>query len=150
DVPDAGVAFSVATVGDAGQARAALKRLAAKALGLKERGIVVERSVDEVLATILPVRQGPVLLVEPSDNIGGGAPGDGTGILRALLQHRVANAAVVINDPEAVRHLEGVPLGRTIALVVGGKSSPLDPGPVAVEARLVSRSDGRFALEDRH
>ena len=150
DVPDAGVAFSVATIGDADQARAALKRLAAKALGLKERGIVVERSVDEVLATILPVRQGPVLLVEPSDNIGGGAPGDGTGILRALLRHRVTNAAVVINDPEAVRDLEGVPLGRTIALVVGGKSSPLDPGPVAVEARLVSRSDGRFALEDRH
>jgi microcystin degradation protein MlrC len=33
-----------------------------------------------------PDRTGPVLLVEPSDNIGGGAPGDATTLLRHLLR----------------------------------------------------------------
>jgi microcystin degradation protein MlrC len=150
DVADAGVAFSAATVGDPKRAHAALERLAAKAVALRERGIVVERPVDDVLAEILPVQKGPVLLVEPSDNIGGGAPGDCTGVLRALLRNHVANAAVVINDPDAVQHLQDVEIGSTTALAVGGRASSLDPGPVTLEAQLISRSDGRFTLEDRH
>jgi microcystin degradation protein MlrC len=106
--------------------------------------------VDDVLAEILPVRRGPVLLVEPADNIGGGAPGDCTAILRALLRHGVDNAGVVINDSATVDRLQHVMIGSSARLMVGGKGSPLDEGPVALEAMLVSRSDGKFTLEDRN
>lgn len=150
DVFDAGVSFSAVTAGPDDRARAALARLAAKAEELREKGLADERSVDEVLAEILPVRRGPVLLVEPADNIGGGAPGDGTAILRALQRHRVGNSAVVINDPRAVRELGRVALGSTTNLAIGGKGWPLDEGPLPVGATLISRGDGRFTLEDRH
>ena len=150
DVFDAGVSFSAVTVGLTDRAQAALSRLAARAHELREKGLAHERTVDEVLAEILPVRRGPVLLVEPADNIGGGAPGDGTAILRALLRHGVEDSAVIINDPEAVAALADLPLGGAAHLGIGGKGWPLDEGPVAVAATLVSRSDGRFTLEDRH
>ncbi len=48
-------------------------------------------------------RPGPMIIVEPSDNIGGGAPGDGTAVLRGLLRHGIGNAAVAIADAEAVK-----------------------------------------------
>jgi microcystin degradation protein MlrC len=150
DVHDAGVSVSAVTTGDGERARAGLARLAAKAVEFREQGLVPERSVDDVLAEILPVTRGPVLLVEPADNIGGGAPGDCTAILRALLRHGVDNAGVIINDPAAVDQLQAVAIGSSARLMVGGKGSPLDEGPVPIEATLLSRSDGKFTLEDRN
>jgi microcystin degradation protein MlrC len=148
DAADAGVSFSVVTIGPTAEAQVALDKLADCAFALKELGLVAERPPDEVLATIVPVGRGPVLLVEPADNIGGGAPGDGTGILRALLRHRVAGSAVVINDPECVAALTGTPIGGRATLPIGGKGSLLDEGPVILPVELLSRSDGRFELED--
>jgi microcystin degradation protein MlrC len=150
DVRDAGVSVSAVTIGDGKRAWAGLVRLAVKAVELREQGLVPERSVDDVLAEILPVARGAVLLVEPADNIGGGAPGDCTAILRALLRHGVDNAGVIINDPATVERLKDLAIGSSARLMVGGKGSPLDEGPVAIEATLVSRSDGRFRLEDRN
>jgi microcystin degradation protein MlrC len=95
-------------------------------------------------------RKGPVILVEPSDNIGGGAPGDGTGLLRALLDYNVEKAVAVINDPEAVATLAAAPIGSRTQLSIGGKGSPLDAGPLLLDVELISRSDGRFTLEDPH
>jgi microcystin degradation protein MlrC len=150
DVFDAGVSFSLVTTGATDSAEAAAARLTAPADTLRAMGLSKERTVDDVLREILPVGRGPVLLVEPADNIGGGAPGDGTAVLRALMHHRAENAAVIINDADAVSLLERLPLGASVHLSIGGKGWPLDEGPVAVEGVLVSRSDGHFTLEDRN
>jgi len=150
DVPEAGLSLSLVSVGAETEAHAALDRLDDLAMSLKERGFVLPPPVDDVLRQICPVSQGPVLLVEPSDDIGGGAPGDGTGILRALLRHEVGNAAVVINDPEAIAALSDVPVGGVATLAIGGKKTMLDEGPVTLAVTLLSRSDGRFTLEDRN
>jgi microcystin degradation protein MlrC len=147
DAHDAGMAFAVIGEDDATADRA-LDRLAALAWATKERGMPAEDNVDDVLRRILLVERGPVLLVEPADNIGGGAPGDCTEILRALLAHDVPNAGVILADPLAVIALEAVPIGGSARLALGGRGSRLDPGPVDLEVTLVSRSDGRFTLED--
>jgi microcystin degradation protein MlrC len=65
-----------------------------------------------------------VLLVEPSDNIGAGAPGDGTEILRALLRHHAESAAVIIDDAAAVRTLTNVPTGSSTVLLIRRKGEP--------------------------
>ncbi|MFO1055881.1 MAG: M81 family metallopeptidase [Dongiaceae bacterium] len=148
DARDAGVSFSMVTTGGAEAAQAALERLAAVAHALRARGLPAEDDLDAVLRGLPAGHRGPVLLVEPSDNIGGGAPGDGTAVLRALVRHAVGNAAVVIDDPGAVRQLAPLPIGGRITLPVGGKGSPLDEGPLEMEVELLSRSDGRFELED--
>jgi microcystin degradation protein MlrC len=148
DAADAGVSFSAVTVGDEREAVAALDQLCALALALKERGLVSEPDPDTVLSSILPVRRGPVVVTEPSDNIGGGAPGDCTGLLRALVRHRVEGSAAIINDPQAVAALADAAPGQTRRLAIGGKGSPLDEGPLALDLELVSKSDGRFDAED--
>ena len=52
--------------------------------------------------------------------------------------------------PRRCKALADVPIGGKITLPIGGKGSPLDPGPVTLEVNLVSRSDGVFELEDKH
>jgi len=150
DVPDAGVSFTAVTLGDPQAAQSELARLAALADELKELGNVGEMPASEAIRRLAAHRNGPVILVEPSDNVGGGAPGDGTGLLRAILEHNVEKAVVIINDPEAVALLAAAPIGSRAQLSIGGKGSPLDAGPLALEVELVSRSDGRFSLEDSH
>jgi microcystin degradation protein MlrC len=150
DVPEAGVSFSLVTTGSDEKADAALARLVETAVALREFGVPREWDLDAAIAKIRNHRGGPVILIEPADNIGGGAPGDCTAILRALLRHKVGNAAVAIADPGAVASLEDAAPGERRRLSIGGKGSALDEGPVDVEATFVSRSDGRFTLEDRN
>jgi microcystin degradation protein MlrC len=150
DVPDAGVAFSVVTSGSDEKASEALARLVETAVSLREFGVPRQWNLDAALAHIGAPARGPVILVEPADNIGGGAPGDGTAVLRALLRHKVRNAAVAIADRAAVESLRDAKPGETRRLSIGGKGSALDEGPVEVDATLVSASDGHFFLEDRN
>lgn len=150
DTPDTGVSLSFVTTLPEEAARAELRRGAELAWSLRERGVITYAGVDEVVRGLdLAAAREPIILVEPSDNIGGGAPGDGTGILRSLLKHRVPRSLVVIADAGAVQELAMVAPGGTCALQIGGRGSRLDAGPVAVEATFVSRSDGRFVLEDK-
>jgi microcystin degradation protein MlrC len=150
DSEHAGVAFSAITEGDPARAEAALGRLADLAWELRHKAIPPQEDADEVLAKGLPNRPGPVLLVEPADNIGGGAPGDCTDVLRAMLRHDVQGGGVILNDPAAVRALADVAVGARVTLALGGKGSRLDAGPVTLEVEKVSQSDGNFTLEDRH
>src|SRR5215469_9435545 len=148
DVRDAGLAFGIITEGDDETAKAALQELADIAWQQRAGGIPQEYELDDVLRDFKASPEGPVLLVEPADNIGGGAPGDCTDVMRALLKHDVPGAGVVIADAAAVRSLERVPVGGHATISVGGKGSRLDLGPVTLEVELLSRSDGRFELED--
>ena len=148
DTPDTGVSLSLVHTGDLETVRDELERLACMAWDLREKGRVDYPSVDEVLQHFPVSVDGPIILVEPADNIGGGAPGDGTGVLRGLLQRGTANALVAINDPAAVQKLSACAIGDAAELSVGGKGSPLDRGPVDLVVSLISRSDGNFELED--
>ncbi|MCB1086579.1 MAG: M81 family metallopeptidase [Verrucomicrobiae bacterium] len=152
DTPDTGVSFQiVGTVSESG-AQAALDRLETLAMTLDAEGPdIVELSVEEAMERLIeePV-PGLTVLVEPSDNIGGGAPGDATGLLRALAGHQCDNVAVCLNDPDSVGQVAELEIGDRIVLSLGGKGSRLDEGPLELEVELLSRSDGRFTLEDRH
>ncbi len=149
DIPETGVSFTISTVGSETEARKKLQQLSRLALQKKELGNVTEPPIDSVMEEILPLKPGLTVLVEPSDNIGGGAPGDGTGILRALVKYKVTNAAVCINDPEAVAKLKTFPIGAKTNLSIGGKGSRLDAGSLSLEVELISRSEGKFELEDK-
>lgn len=152
DTPDTGVSFQVVGTAEDSVVAATLDRLEAMARSLDAREPeIVDLPLGEALDRLVddPV-PGLTVLVEPSDNIGGGAPGDGTGLLRGLIGRGIGNAAVCLNDPEAVAALASWDLGARGPLSVGGKGSRLDEGPVALEVELLSRSDGRFELEDKN
>ncbi len=166
DTPDTGVSFTAVTLGEPRYALAELQELSDWAVANRELGNVHEEPLAEVMARISArapspasgaglhcVASGaskPIILAEPADNIGGGAPGDGTDLLRALLETGIDNAAVAINDPQAVAALASCNPGSRMTLAVGGRGSRLGGGPLHLEVEFVSRSGGRFALEDPH
>ena len=147
DTPDSGVCFVVC--GTEGPIDEALTKLHTLAHRHRAEGNVTDPPVDEVLAKLKPAPEGLTVLVEPSDNIGGGAPGDCTGLLRAMIAHRLTNAAIAISDPAAVQHLASIEPGQRTTVSIGGKGSRLDAGPVVLEVELISKQSGRFELEDK-
>ncbi len=153
DIAETGVSLSVISVGEPALDREVLT--AGAMLAWERRADVRLRYLDldavltDLAAKGLPPGEGPILLVEPADNIGAGAPGDCTSVLRALLRHRIQRGLVAIHDPAAVAALADARLGEQRTLSIGGRGSRLDPGPVECEATLVSRSDGRFELADK-
>jgi microcystin degradation protein MlrC len=152
DTFDTGVSFSAVTFGEPQEARSRLRQLRACALVNRRHAHVLDEPLTECVPRVLECiarGQTPIALVEPADNIGGGAPGDAPTILRMLLENRIENSAVVLNDSEAVANLAGVPIGGTKRILVGGKVSRMTHPPVELEVAVVSRNDGRFELEDR-
>lgn len=150
DTRDTGVSVSIVTSGSVAEADTHLARLADIAMAHRHDGVPREWNIDAAIddAARRGVK-GLVALVEPADNIGGGSPGDCTSILRTMLDRRLPASAVVMADARAVAAFQDVEIGRARRAALGGTSS-LDPGPVEVEATLLSRSDGRFTLEDRN
>lgn len=147
DTPDTGVSFQAVTI-DPPAAEPLLDQLEARARELDSAAAADDEPVNQVMRGLSEPADGLTVLVEPSDNIGGGAPGDATGLLRALVEHRISGAAICINDPAAVEQVRD--RSSTHAhLAIGGKGSRFDPGPVDLEVEVISTGDGRFELEDK-
>lgn len=150
DTPETGVSFVIVHTGEDAMASAALDELCAHAEVHRAEGNATDPAVSEVMAQLRPLPPGLTVLVEPADNIGGGAPGDATGLLRALLEFEIPNAAIAINDPAAVEALGKLRPGDRVVVPIGGRGSRLDAGPVTLEVELIRTSDGRFELEDKN
>ncbi|MET3524587.1 MlrC C-terminal domain-containing protein [Mesorhizobium abyssinicae] len=88
----------------------------------------------------------PLVLADNSDNPGGGAYGDGTELLRAMIAADLQNAAFhAIFDPAAVQAGIAIGVGNTGRIVLGGKHDPgAGGGPLEVEGQIVSITDGHF------
>ena len=153
DTKHTGVSFSAYTYGDPTVASRALAALAEWTVTYRESGNLIEPSLASVLPevrTLVSNGQTPVILVEPSDNIGGGAPGDTTTLLQAMLSEGFENAAVIINDPGAVTQLSDAVPGEMRVITIGAKLSHSFCDSATLEVEVISSSDGRFVLEDRH
>ncbi len=148
DTPDTGLGFSAITRGDPGKALRHLQDLVEEANHMKELANRTDLDLRHAMEELGRWREGPVLIIEPADNIGGGAPGDGTAVLRSFLEFRIENAAAILNDPESVERLAILSPGARRTLRLDGKGSRFDPGPLELEVEPVSRSGGRFELED--
>ncbi|HVX15839.1 MAG TPA: M81 family metallopeptidase [Pirellulales bacterium] len=148
DTPDTGVSFTAVTLGNPEDAAVQLRHLSRWALDHRQQGIRLEMPLSDALDRLGQHERGPVLLVEPSDNIGAGAPGDGTAVARTLVERRIGPAAVALCDAQSVASLGDVPIGGRIKLDVGGKGHPLCGPPLTLDVQLLSRSNGQFRLED--
>jgi microcystin degradation protein MlrC len=151
DTPDTGVSFAAVTFGDAAAARAELQKLVDWSIEHQAEGNKVDRPLADCRSEIradVEAGRTPVIVVEPADNIGGGAPGDTTELLQFLLKEQFPNSACVINDPESVAQLSKHTPGSRVSLSIGARSSSTFCQPVEAEFEFVSTSDGRFDLED--
>jgi microcystin degradation protein MlrC len=89
---------------------------------------------------------GPIVVADYADNPGGGAYGDATNLLRALLDAGVNNACFgALIDPQVVRALSQHAVGSMAAISLGGKIDPrVGGGPLEVTGLLKLLSNGRY------
>ncbi|WP_217596012.1 M81 family metallopeptidase [Cohnella sp. GbtcB17] len=143
DVADAGMSFIVTTDGDEALASRLAKELCLMAIGFKERFGISALSPRDAIAAALAAPEGPIVLVEGSDNVGGGAPADATHTL-ACLTNLPKRALAVICDEAAVKAAMLAGIGGTFRGPVGGRHDELHGLPVELEGRVRLVSDGEY------
>jgi len=91
----------------------------------------------------------PLVIADYSDNPGGGAYGDATGLLRAMLDAGLQNACFgAMVDGEAAAALHAAGEGATVTVAVGGKVDPrFGGGPLTLTGTVERLTDGRFVCD---
>ncbi len=145
DIPDAGVSFVVTTDGDLARAQEIAGEMADAAWDMRREFRTEMMTPDRAVASALAEPQGPVVLADVADNTGGGASGDGTEILRALLDQKAKSAVVItMPDPQAVDVAFAAGVGGGFDALIGGKIDERHGAPVPVRGQVRLLSDGRF------
>ena len=90
-----------------------------------------------------------LVIADYADNPGGGAYGDATELLRAMLDAGLQNACFgAMVDGEAAAALHAAGEGATVTLAVGGKVDPRFGGAPLILTGVVERlTDGRFVCD---
>ena len=106
--------------------------------------------IDKAIDDALEKGEFPVVFADISDNPGSGATGDGTHMLRRLLERKTEGvAAVIIYDPETVEQADASGVGTRVRIRLGGKICPEIAGdPIACTAYVRAITDGRFINRD--
>jgi microcystin degradation protein MlrC len=90
----------------------------------------------------------PVVIADTQDNPGAGGDSNTTGMLRALLRHEAADAALgLLWDPQAAAAAHAAGIGATIRLALGGRSGAPGDEPLEGAFEVEHLSDGRCVLE---
>ena len=135
---------SVVTVAANGKAREAAEVIADWVWARREELVADCPTAAEAVAAAIACGEFPAVINEASDNPGGGAPADGTHLLRELIKADFPRTIFgYLCDPETVEqaHREGV--GARIKTRIGGKTDKIHGETLELEEVLVcALSDG--------
>ncbi|MCY3757015.1 MAG: M81 family metallopeptidase [Acidobacteria bacterium] len=133
DVADMGTRVLVVTDGVPGEGNRLAESLGRQLFQLRQRLRPDYRTIDQALGQALSQDRGPVVLADVADNPGGGASGDSTFILEALIDQRIEDAAVAcIWDPTAVAVATEAGEGARLDVRLGGKMGPSSGRPLDI------------------
>lgn len=147
DIEHVGCHVAVTVRGDRERART-VARGAAESLWRRRDAFRPESlSAEEAVERACAATEHPVVINETSDNCGGGSPGDGTHLLRAMLDARLEKACFAfLVDPEVARQAHDAGVGSTIDLSLGGKTDDLHGAPLELTAYVKALHDGRLKM----
>ncbi|MEO6626607.1 MAG: M81 family metallopeptidase, partial [Burkholderiaceae bacterium] len=148
DITEIGPTVLITAQGDLPRHTAFAQELADDIWACRHNLINRFMSVQEAAAECL-AHEGegrPIVVADYSDNPGGGAYGDATALLGALLDAGVKRACFgPVFDPQTVQALQATPLGAVVSVQLGGKTDArLGGGPLALRGSLEHKSDGRY------
>jgi microcystin degradation protein MlrC len=147
DAPEAGVSVIAITDNDLEKAERIANEVARLAWDLRDQMIPSNVAPADAVAEAIAYPEGPVVLVDVGDNIGGGTTGDGTVILDELLKQGAQEATICIADAEAAQAAIKAGVGGTVTTTVGGKVDKLHGEPVKITGKVVNITDGKFIHE---
>lgn len=138
----------VTTRSDRAQAQALAERMGERLWQAREtfrpRSLTPQEAIAEAL---LQIGQ-PVIINETSDNCGGGTPGDGTHLLKAMLDAELTNACFgFIVDPDVAEQAHRAGVGATINVDLGGKYDDLHGETLNLTGYVKSLHDGHLVMQ---
>lgn len=139
DVPVTGVKALAVADGDASLAQATAERLAHAFLAVRaEAALAFVPMADAIARAAASTATLPVLLADTADQTGGGAPGDSTFLLDALLRHGIEGAALAaLYDPGAVWLAFQAGIGARATLRIGGKLDRFSGPPLDLAVEVL-------------
>ena len=141
DMPDTGAAVLVYTDGEPDLAEQIADELAREFFGLRDRISAPLMSIDDALDEAENYPEGPIILADASDNPGGGAAGDSTFILEAMLERGISNAAIaVVCDADAAQTVLNHAIGDRLTLSIGGKAGPASGRPLSLDVEVTGQN----------
>ncbi|MBN2335733.1 M81 family metallopeptidase [Candidatus Bathyarchaeota archaeon] len=145
DVQRVGSAVVAVTDGDPALAQRLCDELGEQMYGMREEFLKPLTPIKEAVKAAMDAQEGPIVLADVADNPGGGAPGDGTEILKELLSQGARNVGVAcIKDPEAVEKAVEVGVRGTFTMMIGAKTDSFHGKPIKVTGTVRTITDGRF------
>jgi len=150
DIVHVGTSVAVTTEGDREQARRIGESLVEGLWADRETFRAQSLSADEAVVEARREAEKttrPVIIHETSDNCGGGAPGDGTHLLRAMLEAKLDNACFgFLVDPEVAGLCHEAGVGARLTVSLGGKYDDLHGAPLELTGYVKSLHDGRVTM----
>ncbi len=138
DVPEMGGRILVITDNDKKLADHLATEIGEEFVSMRGRTAPDYLEVDAAITAGLAANAYPVVMADPADNAGGGAPSDNTTILKRLIERDVQDACLgPIWDPIAVRLCFDAGLGATFNLRFGGKIGPTSNTPVDAQVTVI-------------
>lgn len=145
DVPDVGCSTVVVADGDSESAQQKARNLAETFWSRRKEFAIETWTVAEAVEQGRKISGGPVLLLDTADTTGGGASGDGIGLVAGLLEAGVTEPSMaMVVDPEAALACARTGIGGNLTIDLGHKLDPVWGKPVRVGGKVVRLSDGRF------
>lgn len=152
DVAEGGWAVVVHTENDPALAKSLAAESARLAWSLRDKYWASERvAADDAVRQAVAAESGLIILSDTGDSVYGGAPGDSTCILKALLSANIpCHAFVPMVDIAAVEAAHAAGVGASITVDLGGKVDSVFSKPVRVTGRVAAVSKGvTLELPDR-
>ena len=145
DVERAGSAVVAVTDNDPELAQELADTLGDEMWGLRAEFLKPLTPIVEAVSIAMNAPEGPVVLADVADNPGGGAPGDGTEILRELIRQGATNTGLAcIKDPDAVQKAIEVGVKGIVTMKIGAKTDDFHGKPLEVTGIVRTITDGRF------
>jgi microcystin degradation protein MlrC len=145
DVADSGARFWVIADNDIEKASGLARQLGQELWNMRESR-PPDVPLSEVLKQANQSKAKPVVLADTGDNPGGGAMGDATFVLRALLDAGISNAVLgYFWDLGAVNLCRSAGIGATLNLRIGGKCGPMSGDPVDLNVTVRAIRENQFA-----
>jgi microcystin degradation protein MlrC len=141
DAPHIGPSVVAIADGDIELARAAAQDVADLLWSTRESFHIKHPGAEEGFKQALASPQKPVLINETSDNPGAGGPGDGTHLLKVMIEKNEPGTVFFhIADPETVAAAHAAGKGKEINIKLGGKTDTLHAAPLPVKATVVNNT----------
>lgn len=144
DVTEGGWSVVVHTDNDAALADSLAAEIADKAWSLRDQFWRSERvAPSEAVRQADAAERGLIILSDTGDSVYGGAPGDSTCILRAMLEAKISSVALVpMVDSDALNAAISAGVGAEITVELGGKLDSIFSRPVQVTGKVAAVSLG--------